>query len=82
MNPQNPRCSDDCRRALAALEAYLDGELSAVEVDRMRAHLSACYPCTDRTRFEEQRRALVRRGCIDHAPPELVEQVRARLLGG
>ncbi len=75
-------CGPDCQEALAELERFLDGELPADEVGRVKQHLSACYPCTDRASFEEQLRALVRRGCADAAPSDLVERIRSGLLAG
>jgi hypothetical protein len=50
------------------LHAYLDGELTAVEVDRLTAHLAGCQAC--RTRLEEER-ALVERASrlLDLAAP-------------
>jgi anti-sigma factor (TIGR02949 family) len=75
-------CAADCQEALDELERFLDGELPEGEVDRVRAHLSACYPCTDRASFEEQLRAIVRRGCTDAAPDDLVERIRTGLASG
>jgi len=75
-------CGPECQEALAELEQFLDGELPEGEVHRVKQHLSACYPCTDRASFEEQLRAIVRRGCADAAPPELVERIRAGLSAG
>lgn len=72
-------CGADCVEALAELERFLDGELPRSEVGRISEHLAACYPCTDRATFEEQLRAVVRRGCVDAAPPDLVERIRTRL---
>ena len=69
----------DCDRALAELERYLDGELPASELDTVRDHLAACYPCADRATFEEQLRAIVRERCAEAAPPTLVERIRSRL---
>ena len=69
-----------CEQALAELEAYLDGELPEASLRQVREHLRACWPCTDRATFEEQLRVLVRKGCIDHAPPDLVVRVRERLV--
>lgn len=76
-------CGDgDCQDALERLEAFLDGELPETDVDDLRAHLTACYPCTDRVSFEEQLRTIVRRDCVDAAPPTLLAQIEARLAGG
>lgn len=75
-------CAADCQEALAELERFLDGELPEGEVVRVSEHLAACYPCTDRATFEEQLRAIVRRGCTDAAPVDLVERIRAGLASG
>ena len=68
-----------CDDALDELERYLDGELPETELSRIRAHLTACYPCTERATFEEQLRALVRKVCADRAPSGLLVRIRARL---
>jgi anti-sigma factor (TIGR02949 family) len=75
-------CGPACQEALADLERFLDGELPAGDIGRVKQHLSACYPCTDRASFEEQLRALVRRGCADAAPPDLVDRIRTGLHSG
>lgn len=69
----------DCGRALDELERYLDGELPASELDTVREHLAACYPCADRATFQEQLRAIVRDRCAESAPPTLVDRIRSRL---
>ena len=73
-----PGC-ENCDDALAQLEAYLDGELPHTRVEDIKQHLTACYPCTERASFEEQLRAIVRRGCADPAPPGLVDRIRQHL---
>jgi anti-sigma factor (TIGR02949 family) len=73
-------CGDGCAEALERLEAYLDGELPETTVSELASHLRACYPCTDRVTFEEQLRAIVRQRCVEEAPTDLVERVRARLI--
>jgi mycothiol system anti-sigma-R factor len=78
----DPACGPACQEALDELERYIDGELPGSAQERIGRHLADCYPCTDRASFEEQLRAIVRRGCVDHAPPELLERVRAGLVSG
>jgi anti-sigma factor (TIGR02949 family) len=78
----SPECGADCQQALAELERFLDGELPTSEIGRVSEHLAACYPCTDRATFEEQLRAVVRRGCVDAAPDDLVERIRDTLDAG
>lgn len=72
-------CGVECQEALEQLERYLDGELPGASIQEISAHLAACYPCTDRASFEEQLRAIVRRGCADHAPPSLLNRIEQRL---
>jgi mycothiol system anti-sigma-R factor len=80
MSTDNSNCGDGhCAEALKDLELFLDGELPAAELTRIQGHLADCYPCADRATFEEQLRALVRDKCAEHAPPELVDQIRQRL---
>lgn len=75
-------CGDACAEVLNRLEAYLDGELPDADLSELREHISECYPCTDRASFEEQLRALVRRGCADQAPPRLIERIEHALHEG
>ena len=70
-----PQCSDECREALQRLGALLDGELGEVTQGKLEHHLAECAPCTERRDFEQELRELVRRGCVDEAPPAL----RARI---
>ena len=72
-------CGSDCEGALERLEAFLDGELPEDDLGDIEQHLADCHPCTDRASFEEQLRAIVRRECVDEAPPALLERIRAHL---
>ncbi len=76
---QMGNCGSDCEDALERLEAFLDGELPQDDLGDIEQHLADCYPCTDRASFEEQLRAIVRRGCTDQAPPALLERIRTHL---
>ena len=78
----DPDCGEECREALEQLELLLDGELPGHRVAEVREHLTACYPCTDRASFEEQLRAIVRQGCVEHAPDSLVQRIQYRLAEG
>jgi mycothiol system anti-sigma-R factor len=66
---------DDCRQALARLQAYLDGECEATLEGAIQRHLHRCPPCLDRVDFERELRAVVARTCRDHAPRHLVDRV-------
>jgi mycothiol system anti-sigma-R factor len=78
----DPDCGAECQEALHQLERYLDGELPGERIDDVRGHLTDCYPCTDRATFEEQLRAIVRRDCVEHAPPQLLDRIRESLEHG
>jgi anti-sigma factor RsiW len=69
------------------LHAYLDGELSPVERERMDQHLAACDAC--RARLDEERELVARAGRLlglaappDRAAPPLHELRRPRRGGG
>lgn len=79
MSDANRECGSDCQEALDQLERYLDGELPGTTLEEVKQHLTACYPCTDRASFEEQLRAIVRRDCVESAPPSLVTRIREHL---
>jgi anti-sigma factor (TIGR02949 family) len=72
-----------CDEALRRLEDYLDGELSADDLRRVREHLDTCAPCTSQFGFEssvlEGIRARLRRTDL---PPDLMERIRRLLDAG
>ncbi|MEX0592800.1 MAG: mycothiol system anti-sigma-R factor [Nitriliruptoraceae bacterium] len=72
------KCVDGatCQEALVQLEAYLDGELPGEQLEEIREHLAACYPCTGRASFDEQLRAIVRRDCVEDAPASLLDRIQ------
>ncbi len=71
----HPRCDDLAER----IERFIDGELDAHEAAQLDAHLAECLPCIEERGLRERIRGLVREGCSEVAPPELVARVRARL---
>jgi len=71
----HPHCEDLAER----IELFLDGELDEVQARELDAHLDDCLPCTSERELRARLRELVREGCVERAPVELVERVRARL---
>jgi anti-sigma factor (TIGR02949 family) len=70
---------EECRKALARLQVYLDGECeTALEVAISR-HLEDCPPCLDRADFEREVRAIIARKCRMTAPQGLVDRVISAL---
>ena len=62
----------DCSEVLTRIFEYLDGELTARDVDRVREHLAACEPCLAQHEFDRAMKALVRRSCaMEQAPASL-----------
>ncbi|GEM_PF-629757 len=71
--------SAECDGVLERIYAVLDGEVSAGEIAEIHAHLEACPPCLDEYEVEVALKALVRRCCVEQAPVELRERIRASL---
>ena len=73
----------DCTDCLERLYAYLDRELSPVEVTALRSHLDECGGCEDSFVIEERFLARVRDCCTgeeaDKAPAELRTRIVTRL---
>lgn len=71
----------NCTAALAELDAFLRGELSADTVERMRGHLDRCRHCAQIGRYEQAfRDRLQRLGHGTECPPSLRDRI-ATLLG-
>ena len=69
-----------CREVLDRAYEYLDGELDALDCDRIREHLLDCAPCMREYADSEHLKALVRRSCgCDAAPVELRAKVLLRI---
>jgi len=71
----HPHCEDLAER----IERFLDGELDQAEARELDAHLDDCLPCTSEQELRARIRSLVREGCAERAPAELVARVRASL---
>jgi mycothiol system anti-sigma-R factor len=75
VGPLHPHCEDLAER----IERFLDGELDAVEARELGTHLEDCLRCTQDRELRARLRELVREGCAERAPAQLVDRVRARL---
>ena len=71
----HPHCEDLAER----IERFLDGDLDREEARELDAHLDDCLPCTSERELRVRIRALVREGCAERAPADLVARVRASL---
>ena len=71
----------DCRKVLARLWEFLDGEIPQQEAREIREHLAACAHCHPRYRFQLRfLNALVRAHASGAVPrPEFVRRLREAL---
>jgi mycothiol system anti-sigma-R factor len=70
---------DHCREVLERAFEYLDGEMSTLDCDRLKAHLDECESCVQQLADDEQLKRAIREGCpCEEAPREL----RARIIVG
>ncbi len=67
----------DCRDVLEALDAYLDGEDTALDRAKIVEHLDECAPCLQEHHIERLVKARVARAYGDETCSELV---RTRIL--
>jgi mycothiol system anti-sigma-R factor len=76
MSCENPA---DCAEVLNQVYTYLDGELSASDLDRIREHLADCSPCLQQYDLDIALKALVRRSCRESAPADLRERILVKI---
>ena len=69
----------DCAQVLAKVYEYLDGELSATDLIRIREHLDDCGPCLRQYDLDVVLKALVRRSCREQAPADLRERILVQI---
>lgn len=60
----------DCHDCEEQLYAYLDQELSEMDVRTVREHLTHCTGCTDHFYFEERLLRKVHDACAEERAPE------------
>lgn len=73
----------DCTAALAELDAFLRGELTAEVAERMQGHLVRCRHCTQIGHYEQAFRARLQRlGSTTECPEALRARIAALLANG
>jgi mycothiol system anti-sigma-R factor len=66
----------ECAEALLRVYEYLDAEMQAEDIDRIRMHLAECGPCLREFGIEEEVKLLVQRSHrCDEAPGTLRDRV-------
>ncbi|GAA4962070.1 mycothiol system anti-sigma-R factor [Kineococcus glutinatus] len=75
-----PGRDEVCREVLQRAFEYIDGELGALDCDRIKQHLVDCASCMEEYTSSEHLKALIRRSCAcDSAPIELRAKVLLRI---
>jgi len=69
----------DCGEVLEAVYLYLDGEIDAEDLGRIRHHLDECSPCLREFGIEREVKILVARSCAETAPENLRQAVVQRI---
>lgn len=72
----------DCGRAQDELDAFVRGELSLDEAERMQLHLDRCGHCASVARYEQAFRERLRRVKAGGACPDTLRQRIEHLLQG
>ncbi len=73
----------DCpnsRECFEMLQLILDGEATPDQKDTfLKEHLEDCMPCYKNYHLEVAIRQLLKTKCNDHAPQELVEEIKRKV---
>ncbi len=79
MSCGNPH-DEDCRDVLDKVYSYLDSEVTADDVAKIRHHLDECGPCLQEYDLESALKALVKRSCgADPAPAQLRLRIMSQI---
>jgi len=68
---------DPCEWCEEVLQPYLDRDLDATDVQKVKQHLAACSWCEKRFAFESDFRRLVRQAVIEPMDPALKAKLAA-----
>lgn len=71
--------ADECRRVLALVSAYLDGDLDAAACASIEAHVGQCAGCADVIAGLRDAVGLCRQAGSVPVPEEVRERARARI---
>ncbi len=64
----------DCGEVLDRVYEYLDGEMTDIDVDKIRQHLDECGPCLREYDLDVALKALLRRSCACESAPDALRQ--------
>jgi anti-sigma factor (TIGR02949 family) len=82
--PDQSRMKQNCdnsRECFEMLQAILDGEATPQEKEHfLKEHLEQCMPCYKNYNLEVAIRELIKNKCTKHAPQDLVDAIRQKVL--
>lgn len=83
-SPDLSRMKQNCqnqRECFEMLQMIIDGEATADQKDHfMKDHLEQCMPCYKNYHLEVAIRELLKAKCSQHAPQELVDSIRKKVI--
>jgi anti-sigma factor (TIGR02949 family) len=83
-SPDQSKMKQDCsnsRECLQMLQLILDGEATPQQKDEfLKEHLEQCMPCYKNYHLEVAIRELLKAKCTQHAPPDLVDVIRKKVI--
>lgn len=83
-SPDQSNMKQDCensRECLEMLQLILDGEATAQQKEHfLKQHLEQCMPCYKNYHLEVAIRQLLKTKCTQHAPQELVDDIRKKVI--
>jgi anti-sigma factor (TIGR02949 family) len=83
-SPDQSRMKQDCENkkdCLEMLQLILDGEASSEQKEHfLKTHLEECMPCYRNYNLEMAIRQLLKTKCSSHAPQELVDDIRKKVI--
>lgn len=72
---------DNSQQCLEMLQLIIDGEATLQQKDQfLKEHLEQCMPCYKNYHLEVAIRELLKSKCTQHAPQELVDDIRKKVI--
>jgi anti-sigma factor (TIGR02949 family) len=79
-SPKKQECENQ-RECMAMLQLIVDGEASHDQKEHfLKHHLEECMPCYKSYHLEVAIRELLKNKCTGHAPQELVDSIKAKVI--
>ena len=78
--PKKQECENQ-RECMEMLQLIVDGEASSEQKEHfLKHHLEECMPCYQNYHLEVAIRQLLKNKCSGHAPQELVDSIKAKVI--